>query len=243
MAQSTNHDFAAITKATLADDLAQRVNSMIQSGSYEPGDRLPTINEMARGFGVGHTTLREALRKLEALGVITIRHGSGVYVEKNYDTLLMTNPVYLGTVSKKLMLDLIDARVPIEVRSAVLAAEHRTAEHISRMETLLANAGEQLHNDAVLTRTNMSFHRQVAVASKNAVLTQMLEVLANLFDKEQRTILNIHGHRERDHEEHLGILEALRKRDAQEAERLMRLHLEGVRTALLKWDPEEHPLE
>lgn len=242
MEQPIKPEYAAISKVTLADDLAQRVNQMILSGPYEPGDRLPTINEMARGFGVGHTTLREALRKLEALGVITIRHGSGVYVEKNQDTLLMTNPVYMGTISKKLMLDLVEARIPIEVQTVVLAAEHCTADHVKRMEKLLQEAGGQLDDDAVLTRTNMAFHRQVAVASGNAVLSQMLEVLANLFDKEQRTILSVHGHRERDHDEHLGILEALKAHDGALAKERMRVHLEGVRNALLKWDPDEHPL-
>lgn len=235
-------DFDPVVRSNLADDLMQRVSQMIQSGAYEPGDRLPTINEMARRFGVGHTTLREALKKLEAFGMVSIRHGSGVYVEKSEDSLLVTNPIFSGEVSKKMMIDLIEARISIEVKAVALAAKHATPDHIAQMQTLLEEAGRQLNDDATLNRTNMAFHRAVAVASGNAVLAQLLEVLASLFGQEQRSILNIHGDREQDYEEHLGILDALQQQDPELAEERMRYHLEGVRNVLLKWDPEVHPL-
>lgn len=240
-------EFQPVAKSTLADEVAQRVAELIQGGSYAPGDRLPTINEMARRFGVGHPTLREALKKLEALGLVEIKHGSGVYVQDYEDTLLMSNPIFAGEASKKMMLDLIEARMPIEFKTARLAAEHATDDHLARMEELLAKAGELLAetapgNDAALSTTNMAFHREVAVASGNAVLAQILGVLSKLFGKEQRTILGIHGSREKDHAEHLGILEALQARDAELAEQRMRDHLEGVRQVLLQWDPEQHPL-
>lgn len=235
-------EFGPVAKSTLADEVAQRVTQLIQGGTYEAGDRLPTINEMARRFGVGHPTLREALKKLEALGVVEIKHGSGVYVRDYRDVLLMSNPIFTGEVSKKMMLDLIEARIPIEVESVVLAAQHATDEHFERMQELLAKAGEHLDDDVVLSTNNMAFHREVAVASGNAVLAQLLDVMSTLFDQEQRTILNIHGSREKDHAEHLGILEALQERDAPLAEERMRDHLEGVRDVLLHWDPEQHPL-
>lgn len=242
-------EFKPVAKSTLSDEVAQRVTQLIQGGSYEAGDRLPTINEMARRFGVGHPTLREALKKLETLGVVEIKHGSGVYVQDYQDTLLMSNPIFAGEVSKKLMLDLIEARMSIEFETAGLAAEHATDQHIERMQELLAQAGELLQkgeehrdDDAALSTTNMAFHREIAVASGNAVLAQILEVLSNLFGREQRIILDIHGSREKDHTEHLGILEALRARDTALAEQRMREHLEGVREVLLQWDPDEHPL-
>ena len=74
------HAFEPVLRQSLADRLARRIRAMIQNGSYAPGDRLPPIMEMARQFGVGHPTVREALKKLETVGVVEIRHGSGVYV-------------------------------------------------------------------------------------------------------------------------------------------------------------------
>lgn len=237
-----NDEFGPIAKATLADEIANRVAQMIQTGDYEPGDRLPTISDMANRFGVGHPTLREALKKLETLGILNIKHGSGVYVQKNEDSLLMSNPVFPGEASKDMLLDLIEARVPIEVQAVVQAAQNATDDHLDRMGELLEEAGEHIEDDAVLTQTNMAFHREVAVASGNTVLAQLLEVLSNLFEEEQRIILDIHGSREEDHAEHLGILEAIRARDETLAEQRMREHLQGVRAMIQQWNPEKTPL-
>jgi GntR family transcriptional repressor for pyruvate dehydrogenase complex len=234
--------FRPVTRQNLADRLAHRIRSLIQQGEYAAGDRLPSIMEMARSFGVGHPTLREALKKLETMGVVEIRHGSGVYVIRSHDVLMVATPDYSGTVTKKLLIDLIQARMPLEVHSVLHAARNATAENLDTMRELLATAGENLHNDAVLNETNIAFHREIAIASGNTVLTQLLGVVGELFTDEQRLILDIFGSRERDHQEHLGILEALEQRDESLAVERMRLHLEGVEAAIQRWDPSHHPV-
>lgn len=235
-------DFAPLEKSSLADKLAERLVKLIRNGSYQPGDRLPAISEMARSFGVGHPTLREALRKLEIMEIVEIKHGSGVYIGKGQDMLLVSNPVYSGDISRKLLLDLIDARKPIELKAVSLAATEATEAHLTRMAELLAEARENLYNDAVLSTINMAFHREIAVASGNSVLVQLQEVLTKLFRREQRVILGIYGSREKDHQQHTGILDALRQHDAALAQERMDAHLEGVRTVLLRWDPEQTPI-
>lgn len=235
-------EFAPVEKSSLADDLAERIAEMIRGGLYEPGDRLPAITEMARSFGVGHPSVREALKQLEVVGIVEIKHGSGVYVRKGNDILLVGNPVFGSLPSKKLLLDLIEARIPFEKTSAALAAEHATPEQLARMTELMVEAGENLDNDAVLNETNMAFHREIAAASHNVVLAQLQEVLTNLFQREQRLILNIYGSRDKDHDEHEDILNAIRAGDAELARERMRAHLEGVRQVILQWDPEHMPL-
>lgn len=230
--------FGAVAKSTLADEVAQRVTEMIREGEYEPGDRLPSISEMASRFEVGHPTLREALKKLEVLGTVEIKHGSGVYVKDDRDVLLMSNPIFAGEVSKDMMVDLIEARIPIELESVAQAARKATEEDIERLERLLEEAERYLEDDEALNQTNMSFHREVAITSGNMVIAQILEVLSNLFEREQRVLLDIHGSREEDHAQHLHILDAIRKGDAELARRRMRDHLEGVRELAEQWDPE-----
>ena len=234
--------YAPLTRQSLSDDLAQRITQLIQGGTYQAGDRLPAITSLARDFGVGSPTVREALKKLEAVGVVSIRHGSGVYVNRTPDSLVISNPLHGGAVSKKLLTDLIEARIPIEIQSATLAATNATGEHVDEMRALLARAGESLDDDALLNQTNLAFHRQIARASGNIVLRQLLEVLSSLFRQEQRLILGIHGSRRQDHAEHLAILDALARRDAALAGQRMREHLEGVRDVLLRWDPTAHPV-
>jgi len=230
-----------ILRQSLTDDLAQRVKQLIQAEGRQPGDRLPAISELARRFGVGHPTLREALKKLETLGVVDIRHGSGMYVGKNHNMLLLSNPVFDAAVTRKLLVDLIEARMAIELRSVGLAATNATDEQLDAMTQSLASAEQNFGNDNALNVANMSFHRQIALGSGNTVLCQILEVLSNLFQQEQRLILDIHGSREKDHAEHLAILEALRQKNETLAVERMRAHLEGVRAALLQWHPNDAP--
>jgi GntR family transcriptional regulator, transcriptional repressor for pyruvate dehydrogenase complex len=230
-----------VARESLVDRLAGEIRGSINSGDYEVGERLPTIMEMARRFGVGHPTVREALKKLEAVGVLEIRHGSGVYVTRTQDVLMVASD-FGGKVTKKLLLDLVQARAPIEMQSVALATTNATAEHFAEMRRLLTTAGENLDNDAVLNSVNMAFHREIASASGNAVIAQLLDVMQDLFTEEQRLILGIFGSRKKDHEEHLSIFAALEARQEQLAVERMRQHLAGVATAIERWDPAHHPV-
>jgi GntR family transcriptional repressor for pyruvate dehydrogenase complex len=228
--------FEPVLRQSLSDDIAQRISHLIQAGEYIPGTRLPAITQMARQFGVGSPTLREALKKLETVGVVDIRHGSGVYVARSPGSLLISNPVLEMAASKKLLLDLIEARIPIELQTAALAARHATLEQLAEMDRLLTQAGASFDDATLLNQVNLSFHRQIALASGNVVMPQILDVLSSLFREEQRLILDIHGRREDDHAEHLAILAALRERNADLATSRMCRHLERVREMLQHWD-------
>ena len=234
--------FAPVLKQSLSDKLAQRIRAMIQKGDYGQGDRLPPIMEMAKRFGVGHPTIREALKKLETMGIVEIRHGSGVYVSRSDEVLVLASPDYAGTVTKKLLLDLIDARMPLEMKSVADAVKNATLDDLVEMRRLLKTAGDHFDNDVVLNETNMGFHRQIAIASGNTVLLQLLDVLRDLFTEEQRLILGIFGSRERDHREHLAILEALESRDEALGVDRMQKHLQGVADSIHRWDPDNHPV-
>ncbi len=235
-------DIEPLKRSTLSDDLMDRLMQLIRSEEYKPGDRLPSIMAMTRRLGVGHPTLREALRKLEAIGIVEIKHGSGVYIKRDQDMLLVSNPIFGGAVSKKLIIDLLEARMPIEIKAAGLAASHASDADIEKMSKLMETAENNLSNDAVLSPTNLSFHCEIAIASGNTVMPQLLEVLTDLFRNEHRLILSIYGDRLKDHQEHVQILEAIRNRDEVLAQKRMQTHLEGIRKVLLRWDPKQTPL-
>lgn len=237
------HDFIQpVARQGLADDLAQKIRQLIRKRAYAAGERLPSIAVMAANFQVGAPTVREALKTLEAVGVVEIRHGSGVYVGRVEESLVIANPVFDGAVSKKLLLDLIEARIPIETTTVALASTHATPEHLAEMDRLLKRAGEHLHDDTVLNETNLAFHQQIAIASGNSVLHQLLNVLTKLFSREQRLILNIQNTREQDHAEHLAIVAALKQHQTQLVVARMRAHLQNVQQVLQQWDPTAMPL-
>ncbi len=228
---------APLRRQGLADDLAQRIQNLIASEAYAPDDRLPTIADMAQRFEVGLPTLREALKKLETLGSVVIKHGSGVYVGSRPNTLFVTNSVLAGAPSRKTLLDLVEARLPLELATTSLAARQASEADLAGLGALLEQAERHLsEGDDLLNTTNMAFHAAIAKASGNGVLHQLLDVVASVFQNEQRTILDIFGSKERDHAEHVQILAAIRAHDEALAVDRMRAHLDGVRDVLLLWN-------
>lgn len=238
-----SHALKPVSKQSLADRLARQIRALLQQGDYQQGDRLPPIMEMARRFRVGHPTVREALKSLETMGLVSIRHGSGVYVNRTDEVLVLASPHHSGAFTKKLLLDLLRTRKPLEIEAIAAAIEHATAAHLREMRRLLTTAEQNIGDDDILNNVNMEFHRQISLASGNTVMLQTLDVLRQLFTEEQRLILAIVASRERDHEEHLAILDALERRDAALAVKRMRQHIEGVVQAVQQWDPEDRPVE
>lgn len=230
-----------ISKQRLSDNLAQTIGSFITNNRFAAGDRLPSIIELSRLFGVGPPTLREAIKKLETYGVVRVKHGSGIYVSDNHSRLFISNPTVLkGLPVKKVLLDLIDARLSLEMQTVSLAARNISPEHIQKMENLLMKEEESSGNDDLLNQTNISFHLEIAAASGNVVLHQMLSVLLSVYRDEQQFLSKLYRSSEQEHCQHLKIYEALRSKNKKLAPERMKNHLTWVRKSIENWCPDEN---
>ena len=91
-----------IKKQSLTDTVAVEIRDYIIQNGYKKGRRLPTIVVMAQYFNVGQPTIREAIKKLETIGSVVVKHGSGMYVGKYIGTLFLPNPLAIAEpLSKK----------------------------------------------------------------------------------------------------------------------------------------------
>ncbi len=234
-----NHSITPLAKLTLADNLALELKKFIMNNQYYPGAKLPSTSELAKNFGVGMPTLREAIKKLETIGAVIVKHGSGLFVGDQINSIILVNPISTReSPSKKHLLDLIDARMSVEISTAELAAENATGPDIEHMVQLLKEAEDHIADDIILSQKNMDFHMAIAAGSGNIILSQLVEATALLFKGEQQLIIGIFKNRYKDHQQHMEILEAIKAHDAAQTVRLMRAHLQDVRKAILKWDPQ-----
>lgn len=226
-------DAPSIRRHSLPDQVARALVDYLRSEGFQPGDKIPTTRLLCERFQVGYPTLREAIQQLETLGVVRVRHGSGIFVQSLAERLIVANPME-PRLNEKTLFDLIEARRAIEPVAAARAAEHADEADLEAMRQALDEAKRQLHHEVTLglTRANMTFHRLIAKGSKNVVFGQLMEVLTDLFTNEQEAILKIYNARERDHEEHREIYAAIAARDAKKAEAKMAEHLDGVARAL-----------
>lgn len=230
-----NLDLARLLPArgrqTVSDQLTSQLLELINRGDLDSGDRLPTVTALATRFAVAPPTIREALRRLQALGLVDIRHGSGIYVRHSRQRVIVPNP-YSGKLDADTIFDLIEARLLIEPYVTRLAVNRVDKAGLVELEEILSEARTALTGpDDVLAGFNLGFHRAIARLSGNAVLAQTVDSILELHMAEQMLILQLHD-REQDHSEHQGILEAIRMREADLASDRMRTHLEGVRLIL-----------
>lgn len=221
------------SRATGSDRLTDRVVELVRTQNLTPGDRLPSVQALSRRFGVAAPTMREVLRRLQAVGMIEIRHGSGIYVRRPAGALVLPNP-NPGRLEHQVIVDLLEARSMIEPTLAGLAAERASDAEIGELEQTLTRAAANLESaDRVLGRLNMDFHRTVARLSQNRVLGPVIDSLCSIYEDEQLTVLRLYNNRVRDHQQHVGIMEAIRRRDPEGARRRMNRHLGDVEGVFL----------
>lgn len=220
-------------RPNLSDYLSRRVLDLIRYEGLRPGDRLPSVRELSERFATASPTMRGALGRLQANGVVEIRHGSGVYVRSGRERIVIANPNH-GEIDPDTTLHLLDARLLIEPHLAGSAAREVGDAEVAELGSMLEEASRHLDgsSDEALHRANWNFHRAVAKFSGNPILAQTIESLLELYSYEQLVIISFYDDRSRDHQEHLKIFAAIRGRDSELALDLMSQHLRGVRTVV-----------
>jgi GntR family transcriptional regulator, transcriptional repressor for pyruvate dehydrogenase complex len=216
-------------RTSASDYLTKKVLRLIREGEMGAGDRLPTLGALAASLSVSPPTMREAIRRLEALGVVEMRHGSGTYVLEGASRMVLSNPDP-GPLESETVIALLDARILIEPRLAELAAGRGTDAEITELERLLGEAGSRLRvEDSSLQELNLGFHRAIAQLAGNRILSHVIDSILDLYAGEQLVIQRVYDDRLGDHQQHLQILAGLRSRSPERAEQLMRGHLVEIR--------------
>jgi DNA-binding FadR family transcriptional regulator len=226
------------------DEVVDGIKRMILAGELGPGDRLPVENDLADALGVSRGSLREGVRALSVLGILTTRQGDGTYVT-NLDPARLLSPMGFvvdlqGDSSAR---SFHEVRRLLETEAAAMAATRITPEALVEARSLLDDVEAILGADPVdhdrFIETDIAFHRIVARHSGNTVLAALIESLAS------RTVrarlwrgLHEEGAEERTHGEHEAIWRALAAGDPERARIRMAAHLLGVEEALQR--PDDH---
>lgn len=209
-------------QAGLSERLGAGLLDLITELHLSPGDALPTVRALAERFGVTAPTMREALRRLQATDAVRLRHGSGIYVGPGVLRTLLPNPNPVPLEGEQILF-LVGARLAIEPGIAALAARNRTPEQVGRLEA--AAEPRQRQRAQERQQEPWNFHRELAAASGNPVLYEVVDSLLSARAREQRELRRLVPDRARDREQHRAILAAVRDADAAAAEELTRRHL------------------
>jgi len=174
------------SKTKLSQKIVQQIESSIRTKELEPGDKLPTENELCDIFGVSRTAVREAIQKLDAKGLISIKKGSGIYVNEylagnvtdSMDLFLELN------LNKEYILHVIKVREIFEPEIARLAARNRTENDLKSIEKSIQQLEQCNHDDFTEEgEIDRNFHINIAKSSGNPLIMLMLKPLFKLMPK------------------------------------------------------------
>ncbi|GGI67447.1 GntR family transcriptional regulator [Saccharopolyspora subtropica] len=221
----------SLRRYPLSEQATDAMVQLIASGEWPVGAKIPSETALAAQFGVGRSTVREAVRELAGRGLLESRHGSGVFVVR-------TEPVtdWPTVVRRAVISDVVEGRIAVEVEAARLAAAKRTDDDLAAMEAALAE--RHAARDAApeqFVDADLAFHRAVAEAAHNEVITGLFDSLTDRVREamlDMLALLRESGPRPTDHDEHAAIVEAIRSADPDRAGQVARTHLEHILRAM-----------
>lgn len=233
--------FNQVRQRRLSDDIVERLESMILEGTLKAGERLPAERVLAEQFGVSRPSLREAIQKLVAKGLLVSRQGGGNYVAQALGSTFSDPLLHLLEDNPEAQRDLLEFRHTLEGSCAYYAAMRATEVDQQRLTT----AFERLQScyqqtDKVSSEegaADASFHLAIAEASHNAVL---LHTIRGLFDLLKRNVvINIGGMyaqrtetREQLMRQHRELYDAIMQGRAEEARDISHRHISYVQEVL-----------
>lgn len=234
--------FGQIRQRRLSDDIVEQLEKMILEGALKAGGRLPAERALAEQFGVSRPSLREAIQKLTAKGLLVSRQGGGNYVAENLGSTFSDPLLQLLESSPDAQRDLLEFRHTLEASCAYYAAlratdldRERLREAFDALQDCYARAEEG--GGAEEGAADANFHLAIAEASHNAVL---LHTIRGLFDLVRRNVvINIGGmYKQRAEtrdmliEQHRELYEAIVEGRAEEARSVSSRHLMYVQEVL-----------
>jgi GntR family transcriptional regulator, transcriptional repressor for pyruvate dehydrogenase complex len=215
-----------LTKTRLYEEIIKQIIVSIKSGELKPGDRLPAERDLAMQMKVSRTAIREALRSLDTMGIIDSKVGSGTYIKEMSIDGLMDS--FAGVLSKneRLIIELIEVRLLLEVEIARLAARMINEEKIKAIEKTLKTMEDEINDGGLGIKGDNAFHNELANAAENLAMTSILGLCGDLLDSTRKAALTALGDPRIGLESHRAIFGAVRAGDEDEAAKLMKKHLE-----------------
>ncbi|TBN12753.1 FadR family transcriptional regulator [Agrobacterium cavarae] len=177
----------AMTPLPIIDRVRQVEGALVEfveRADLKPGSRLPAERELMSALGVGRSTIREVIRKFQALGIIDSRKGSGNYLLKPISTATVHMPISIEAQSlRDALLMTLEVRRGIEVEASMAAARRRTEDDIETMRLRLEEM-ERVHlAEGTSGKADLAFHLSIYDATHNSLFKQLLEQMREGFER------------------------------------------------------------
>ncbi|WP_458526550.1 GntR family transcriptional regulator [Onishia taeanensis] len=237
--------YQTVRQPRIADVITERLEAMIIEGSLNPGQRLPPERELAERFGVSRPSLREAIQKLAARGLLTSRQGGGTFVTEELNNRYKDPLLEMMSRHGEFHLDLLEFRDAMEGLSAYYAALRSTPADkellVRRFEELKVSF--ESHDPVREAKADAAFHLAIAESAHNVLI---LHTIRGVFDMLEKSIVDNLAHlfekpdsRPLLMDQHRALLDAILEGRAEDARLRAHEHLVFVEEGLLELERAE----
>lgn len=229
--------FSPIKNTKVYELVFEQIKHMIVNGILKRGDKLPSERELVDQLQVSRTSIREALRALQIIGLVECRHGEGNYIREKFENSLFEPLSIMFMLHESTPNDIIEVRMIIELEAVAMAANKITDKELVSLAILVKNFKDSQSEDENV-KIDKKFHYEIARASGNFLLFNILNVISELIDSfiddARRKIIINEKNIELLAKQHEDIYEALQRRNPQEAIAAMKRHLDIANEYMLK---------
>jgi GntR family transcriptional repressor for pyruvate dehydrogenase complex len=228
-------------RESLSTQTLDQLIGWLKDGTFKPGSKLPSQNELVEYFGVSRTGIREALQMMAVLNLIDIRPGSGCFVKTVSTEYIVHADVLALLLEKEALLDVIEARKLVESAIAALATERAVSEDFWKMEDVLIAIDRSIQKNESIATISTEFHCALAEASHNAVLAKLVRSFTRLMARAgellETSIDDLVAFKRHELTSHQELLNVIKQRDPEKSRRAMIDHIsysEGLIVGALK---------
>lgn len=216
-----------ILQSSLVDQVASRLRLFIEEGKLNANDRLPSEPELVERLQVSRTVLREAISRLESIGLLKVRRGLGTFVGDRTGLAITTQLIRSAmSISTRDLKQVAQFRRDMECPCARRAAERANDEQIQELENLLAKMEKNKGDLKLKMRFDFDFHLKIIEIGGNELMRNVLEVLQEFVIAAMIQTLDQPGIPNPTKDQHLEILEAIRTHDPERAEKAASAHMD-----------------
>ena len=243
----TSQKLQKLAPIRIFEQAVEQIRDLISKGALTVGEKLPTEQELSKQLGVSRSSVREALRVLEAEGSIEIRRGSGAFISTRPGLRYQRGEIVHWLEQREETLEqVLEVRESMEALTASLAARVASPQALEVIRSIVdkqvslslrLNGTGDLGIDA-LAGLDALFHLAVSGASGNDIAHEIISHIIPAFNESNKAVLYLGRRAKKMESEHYQILAALEAHDAVAAAEAMRTHIQQVKKEILDIQPD-----
>ncbi|MCI8464655.1 MAG: FadR family transcriptional regulator [Lachnospiraceae bacterium] len=218
-----------IERIPIVEQVMNNLNEYIREQGLASDSKMPTEKEVCEMFGVGRSTVREAYRMMQALGILEVRRGKGVYFISFPDENRQNDVVAWFKQNAQTLSDYMEVRSAIETMAIRLAIERASEKEIAALEKIQASfiqdAAEK--KQAGMAFYDQEFHLRIAAITRNGLLIKIEKIISECLIDYRAQTFTIEGNIKRAIVSHRKLIDAFLNRDVSTGVRLMTEHMEN----------------